>query len=408
MLRAPRARARALLGLLLVVLLLAACEPPFPGDDPFYQPPAPLPAGNPGDLIRSRPATFSMDPIDQAAVPGVTSWQILYRSTDALGAPMAVSGMLMVPTAPWLGLGPRPLVTYGVGTRGVGDDCAPSYTLTQGADYEMLFVKSLLDQGWAVVVTDYQGLGTPGIHTYMVGPAQGRAVLDAARAAQRLPGSGLSTNSPVGIMGYSQGGSSAAWAAQLAGSYAPELKIKGTVAGGVPGDLSATADFLDGSPFVSLALMAALGLDGAYPELDLDSYLNARGQELMADAQDLCLVAVDGIGTLITSAFTHIDDYVTTNPLDTPAWQARLAGTKLGGTKPSAPVFQYHGAIDEMVPFPQAAELRRTWCNKGANVTWSVLPGEHVLGMVEGIPLGVTWMGARFAGLPTFGNCLLP
>lgn len=408
MLRAPRARARALLGLLLVVLLLAACEPPFPGDDPFYQPPASLPAGNPGDLIRSRPATFSMDPIDQAAVPGVTSWQILYRSTDALGAPMAVSGMLMVPTAPWLGLGPRPLVTYGVGTRGVGDDCAPSYTLTQGADYEMLFVKSLLDQGWAVVVTDYQGLGTPGIHTYMVGPAQGRAVLDAARAAQRLPGSGLSANSPVGIMGYSQGGSSAAWAAQLAGSYAPELKIKGTVAGGVPGDLGATAEFLDGSPFVSLALMAALGLDGAYPELDLDGYLNARGQALMADAQDLCLVAVDGIGTLITSAFTRIDDYVTTNPLDTPAWQARLAGTKLGGTKPSAPVFQYHGAIDEMVPFPQAAELRRTWCNKGANVTWSVLPGEHVLGMVEGIPLGVTWMGARFAGLPTFGNCLLP
>ena len=84
---------------------------------------------------------------------GVTSRQILYRSTDALGQPMAVTGTVLVPTAPWTGSGPRPLVAYAVGTRGVGDDCAPSYTLSQGADYEGFFVKSLLDQGWAVAVS---------------------------------------------------------------------------------------------------------------------------------------------------------------------------------------------------------------------------------------------------------------
>lgn len=408
-LTARRPRARSLVGLLAVVLLLlTACDPPFPSDDPFYTPPSPLPAGTPGAVVSSRPATFSLDPVGHAPVPGVTSTQILYRSTDALGAPVAVSGTVLVPTAPWSGGGTRPLVTYAVGTRGVGDDCAPSYTLTQGADYEGLFIKSLLDQGWAVVVSDYQGLGTPGIHTYMVGPAQGRAVLDAARAAQRLPGTGLSSSSPVGIMGYSQGGSGAGWAAQLAGTYAPELKVKGTVAGGVPGDLGATAEFLDGSPFVALALLASLGLDSAYPELDLESYLNARGQELVQTSQDLCLVDVDGFATLIDTAFSRIDDYVTTSPLDTAPWQARLAGTKLGGTKPSAPVFQFHGAVDEIVPFGQAADLRRTWCNKGATVTWTVLPAEHLTGLVEGAPLGVTWLSARFAGLPTFGNCLLP
>lgn len=412
MLRAVARSRRTPLGALVVLLLtvaLAACDPPFPADDSFYRPPSPLPAGRPGDVISSRSKTFTLDPIGKAPVAGVTSKQVMYRSTDALGQPMAVTGTVLVPTAPWRGTGSRPLVSYAVGTRGVGDDCAPSYTLTQGADYEGLFIKSLLDQGWAVAVTDYQGLGTPGLHTYMVGPAQGRAVLDMARAAQRLPGTGLSASTPVGLMGYSQGGGAAGWAAEIARSYAPDLNIKGSAIGGVPGDLTATAEFLDGSPFVAFALMAALGLDAAYPELNLENYLNDRGRELVARSQGLCLVSVDGFGTLINVAFTSLDDYVTTNPLGTPPWQARLAETKLGKAAPSAPVFQYHALADEIVPLPQAADLRRTWCTKGANVTWSILPlAEHALGIVEGPPLAIPWLAARFAGLPTFGNCLLP
>jgi Secretory lipase len=413
MLRAParprRAPWRAVVALAAVAaIVLTACDPPFPSEDGFYQPPSPLPSGRPGDVISSRVSRFTLDPFAKAPVAGVTSRQVLYRSTDALGQPMAVSGTVLVPDAPWTGTGSRPLVSYAVGTRGVGDDCAPSYTLSQGADYEGSFVKALLDQGWAVAVSDYQGLGTPGLHTYMVGPSQGHAVLDMARAAQRLAGTGLSAATPVGLMGYSQGGGGAGWAAELAGSYAPELQVKGSAIGGVPGDLNATAQFLDGSPFVAFALMAALGLDAAYPELDLESYLNPRGQELVAASQDLCLVSVDGFGTLIDVAFTHIDDYVTTNPLDTPAWQARLDQNLLGRVRPSAPVFQYHALVDEIVPLGQAAALRRTWCNRGANVTWTTLPGEHALGLVEGQAPAVSFMSARFAGTPVFGNCLFP
>ena len=407
--RTRRAPARLLLPVVAAALvLLTACDPPFPSDDAFYEPPSPLPAGTPGSVISSRPSRFTLDPINKTPVADVSSTQVLYRSVDALGAPMAVTGTVLVPTTPWIGPGSRPLVSYAVGTRGVGDDCAPSYTLSQGADYEGLFIKAAVDQGWAVAISDYQGLGTPGLHTYMVGPAQGHAVLDMARAAQRLPGTGLSSATPVGLMGYSQGGGAAGWAAELAGTYAPELKVKGSALGGVPGDLTATAEFLDGSLAVAFALMAAIGLDAAYPELNLESYLNPRGQELIRTSQDLCLVDLDGFATLIDTAFTSIDDYVTTNPLDTPAWQARLNGTELGTAKPNAPVFQYHGVVDEIVPFPQAAELRRTWCNRGATVTWSVLPGEHVLGLVEGAPLAIPWLSARFAGIPTWGTCLLP
>jgi Secretory lipase len=242
----------------------------------------------------------------------------------------------------------------------------------------------------------------------MVGPAQGHAVLDMAGAAQRLPGTGLSPPTPVGLMGYSQGGGGAGWAAELAGSHAPELQVKGSAIGGVPGDLRATAEFLDGSAFVAFALLAALGLDAAYPELDLVSYLNPRGRQLVAIGQDLCLVSVDGFGMLIDVAFSRIDDYVTTNPLDTPAWQARLNETRLGRVQPPAPVFQYHALVDEIVPLGQAAALRRTWCNRGATVAWTVLPGEHALGLVEGQAPALTWVAARFAGIPAIGNCPAP
>ncbi|MEU5876778.1 lipase family protein [Spirillospora sp. NPDC047279] len=377
-----------------------------PSQDPFYTPPSPLPAGKPGDVIRSRPSVFTVDPFGKTPFDGVKSWQVLFLSESAKGTPIAVAGTVLVPTKAWTGTGERPLVSYAVGTRGLGDACAPSYTLTQGLDYEELFIADALSRGWAVAVNDMEGLGTPGQHTYEVGGSQGRAVLDMARAAQRLPDAGLGDGSPVGIMGYSQGGTSAGWAAELASSYAPELQVKGTVAGGVPADLRAVAEGLDGSLFIALMFMAAVGFDAAYPELDLDRYLNDRGRELLAKAKDVCLVSVDGVSTFIDTAFKKISDYTTGNPLETAEWRAKLDANKLGSTAPSAPVFQPHATFDQIIPLKQADDLHRAWCAKGANVTWKTyLFAEHALGLVLSEPDSMAFLTDRFAGKPVTGNC---
>lgn len=393
------------LALAAAIALLAACDP-TPDKDAFYTAAVDL-SGPPGTVIRERASTFTLDPVNHTPRPGVTARQLVYRTTGARGQAIAVSGTLLVPTTPWL-LGNRPLVVYAPGTRGLGDECAPSYTLSQGTDYEGLFISALLDQGWAVAVTDYEGLGMPGQHTYVVGQSEGRAMLDLARAALSTRAGGLRSNSPVGIVGYSQGGGAAGWAAQLEATYAPELNVRGTVAGGIPSDLARVGEFLEGSPFAAFALMASIGFDAAYPELDLESFLNEEGQALLADAGDTCLVSVDGIATLLETALSSRHDYTHTDPLADPAWQARFAENRLGGVRPAAPVLQYHGIVDEIVEYDQAADLRRAWCNRGANVTWSVLPGEHLLAMVEGFPLVIPWLQARFAGLPTLGNCWLP
>lgn len=389
-------------------LTLTACQDPTPSHDAFYSDPVTLGSTTPGQVIRSRTSKFTLDPVAQTPVIGTKSWQIVYRSNSALGAPNAVSGTVIVPTAPWLGLGSRPLVAVAVGTRGLGDHCAPSYTLSQGTDYEGAFIAGLVANGFAVAVTDYEGLGRPGNHTYVVGQSEGRALLDVARAAQRLPGTGLNSRTPVGLMGYSQGGGAAAWGGELAATYAPELNIKGVVAGGVPADLAEVAKFEDGGPVAGFMLMAAMGLDTAYPELKLSNYLNTRGQKLISESGQTCLVTANGVKTIFSTAFTKRSDYTTSDPMVTPAWQARLTQNKLGSTAPKAPVYQFHGLLDEMVPYGQAAKLRRSWCDKGANVYWSTTMSEHVGTMINDYAGGVTWLQSRFNGLPAISNCILP
>ncbi|RSO18761.1 lipase, partial [Streptomyces sp. WAC 06725] len=330
------------------------------------------------------------------------AWHMEYRSTSAQGTPNVVSGTVIVPDDGRTG--PRPLVTYAVGTVGLADMCAPSAGFPKGTTVEANLIQQLTARGWAVAVTDYEGLGTPGDHTYTVGRAEGQAVLDAARAAQRLPGAvqaGVTADSPVGIMGYSQGGQASGWAAELHGTYAPELKVKGTATGGVPADLLKVADFNNGNVGAGLILMAAVGQDAAFPELDLAKYLNAKGRHYVDFMKNNC-VAIDGIA----GAFKKISDVTVRNPLYEADWQRRLRESDLGTRRPDAPVFLYHGTLDELIPYSVGRQLRADWCARGADVRWSTIPpGEHVIGAVAGAVPAANWLADRFAGKATNGNC---
>ena len=177
-----------------IVFAVSACNGPPPSTEAFYALPSSI-SGASGNIIRSRPSVFTTDAVAQTPAAGVKSTQVLYNSKNANGLPIAVSGTVLVPTAPWSGAGSRPLITFAPGTRGLGQDCAPSYTLSQGTDYESSSISAALAKGYAVGVTDYPGMGTPGPHTYMVGQSLGHSVLDMALAAQRLTGSGLSASS---------------------------------------------------------------------------------------------------------------------------------------------------------------------------------------------------------------------
>ncbi|WP_411128753.1 lipase family protein [Streptomyces sp. x-19] len=356
-------------------------------------------ADRPGDVVTSTPTAFHPLPGQPTRT---RSWHLTYRSTSAKGTPNTVSGTVIVPDDGRTG--PRPLVTYAVGTVGLADSCAPSAGFPTGTTMEANLIQQLTARGWAVAVTDYEGLGTPGEHTYTVGRAEGQAVLDAARAAERLPeaaAAGVTADSPVGIMGYSQGGQASSWAAELHRSYAPELRVKGTATGGVPADLREVAAANDGGIGAGLILMAAIGQNAAFPELHLDTYLNDRGRRAVAFLRDHC-VAIDVAAEL----FRKVSDVTVTNPLERPDWQARLRESTLGTRTPDAPVYLYHGTADELIPYAVGARLRAEWCARGARVRWTSIPlGEHVLGAIVGAAPAADWLADRFAGRPAPDNC---
>lgn len=370
----------------------------------FYQAPSSFPAKN-GDLIRQQPSSFFLDPLKLVS-SGANVTRVMYKSTNNQGQPIGVTGTVLMPQGRWIGIGARPLVTVAPGTQGQGDSCAPSKLLALGQEYEGILVKGLLARGYAVAITDYEGLGTEGVHTYLARQSQGSAVLDMARAALNLNIPGLSASTRVAITGYSQGGGAAASAAEMAASYAPELKLIGTYAGAVPADLQAVASNIDGGLYTGFLLYAVNGLAAA-EGFNIADYANPKGLSTLAKTAQECIfttlpsAAFLKTGTLTTSG-QKLSQLTTSGPL-----KSVLDKQKLGVVgKPSAPVMVGQSLLDDVIPAAQAKEFAKRWCAKGSTVEWTnTLVPTHVGGYAALLPKMFGFLEGRVAGLRATNNC---
>jgi len=363
-----------------------------PSGDAFYTPPIPAPAGEPGDILRWRPAT------SRSNRGKADMWEVMYLSTNAVGRRDAVTGSVLVPKG--IDGSRAPIVGFAVGTQGPAFKCVPSKGLEQGSLSNDSIADSLAS-GYAVAITDYEGYSQVTTPTYMTGQSMGPAVIDVVRAAQRLPAAHLSRTAKVIFQGYSQGGGASFWAAEKQPAYAPELNLVGAVGGGVPADLSAVAANLEGKVGYGFQTFAAIGLDAAYPELNFDSYLSKYGRTQVAKLKaDACITDL-----LVRGAFKKTADYTTSNPMQTTQWRQRLAENKLGSSPPKVPLLQYHGAVDTIVPFGQADALHRTYCAAGVRVQFNRILADHAVGTVTGNNAAHEWIVNRFNGTPAPGNC---
>lgn len=371
-------------------------------DASFYTAPFPVPEGNHGELISYRPAQANLG----AGAPAAIAWNVLYQSQDSLGLPTAVSGTVFVPQAAWKGEGPRPVLMYAVGTHGLARGCAPSRQFEQGTDYEAANIVAALKAGHTVLVTDYEGYVEGSVPTYISGASQGHAVLDIFKAATGIPSAGISPDAPVTIWGYSQGGQSAAWAGQLHASYAPEIKLKGVAAGGIPSDLSQVSPYLDGSTGFNFLGMAIYGLSTQYPqEMPVDLILTEAGIEALGPLREECLFK-----TLFTFQNKKISEYTLRNRdinslINFAPVKRVLAAQLLGKTKMSVPLYQFHGQADQFIPLAQTIELKQRYCAMGSDVTFDLYPSEHVVTLFQAAPTVLSWLGDRLAGKPTASTC---
>jgi len=363
---------------------------PTPDADAFYSAPADLAGYRPGDIVRSRQ-------MPDAAYPGATAWQLLFRSTDSGDAPIAAVTTVLVPAG---GGNDRPLLSYQPFVNALGTRCAPSHSLFDGSMREAPALNLLLAKGWALAVPDHLGPTS----AYGAAKLGGRITLDGIRAAKRFEPAGLA-DSPVGMAGYSGGGMATGFAAALAPDYAPELPIVGVAQGGVPMNIGKLAQDVgnEPSPLFGLGFAAAMGLEREYPgELSMDRVLNPAGAALRSEIANACTDEIirAGADRSFGDVFTVAMD---ADPITIRVLHENSLESYAGA--PSAPVYQWHGGADQVDP-ALVREVSARYCAAGTPMLLDVIPGaDHASAMAQGIPRAFDYLADRFAGIPAPTTC---
>lgn len=325
-------------------------------------------------------------------------WQIAFRSTNSTGHPILAVTTVLLPR----GVANPPLVSYQAIVNSLGTKCAPSRSLFNLELQESPGLYLGLQRGWAVSVPDH--LGPTG--AYGAAKLGGMITLDSVRAVQRVAELGLS-HSPVALAGYSGGGMASAWAAALAPSYAPELKLDAVVAGGIPADLEQMAQGLGFNPHpgFGLAFAAAIGLEREYPEqLPISSQLNATGLWLREWMSNECRRFL-----LFHGAFRSAGQLAASTSLmaSSGAHQVlRDNSLRYFDGVPTAPLYLWHGTLDGLTPFDSVAETAHRYCAAGARLTFVPYEiSEHMTTAVVGFPDAYEYVAARFRGEPAPTRC---
>jgi pimeloyl-ACP methyl ester carboxylesterase len=383
---------RALLALVLALAVFAAPASADVRKGPrgakFYTPPKHL-HGKHGGLIWARKQTGS------DALKGARNTLLLYNSEGLDGKLTAVSGSLAVPK----GKAPKggwPLITYAHGTTGSADQCAPTrgYDADDLTSYAYPLLRRWINAGYAVVRTDYDGLGTPGVHQYLVGTSEARSVLDAARAA-RAVSPGLSKR--FVIAGHSQGGHAALFAAAAAPKYVRDLRLRGTVAFAPASHLEQQFDQARsvGAPGAGLGAIIALGLRGVDTvdsHLGIPSLLTPRAAALYDQTRTRCydaLAATDSFGG------------VPLNEIVQPGANLQPALTVVGESDPEhlrmrTPVRIEQGSADGTVFAAITNSLVDEYKTNGVNVVYKVYDGISHGGIVNAAAGDATkWIRGR-------------
>lgn len=352
----------------------------------FYSLPDAVPPGEPGRVVR----------LQALEVPqGIRGWRVLYHSRAVDGRDIVVSGLVFAPDAPYApaeGAGTRPVIAWAHGSVGLGDKCAPSKYPEALIGQPVL--RELLARGYVVAATDYEGLGTPGPHPWLVGQSEGRSVLDIVRAAARIPEAAAGERFIA--LGASQGGGAALFAGELAGEYAKELKLLGVVAAAPAAELELLALIPDGnlvgaSGFV---VMGAFGFYAAYPNLPLEEILESNVISDRQGIESLCQGEIERRFRGVS-----LERILMQSPGAVSEWAAAVAQNSPGKRPTPAPVLLVHGDRDQVVPVEVSRLLLGRLCGLGVEAETRVYAGIGHLGIMDASGADVLkWITDRISG----------
>jgi alpha-beta hydrolase superfamily lysophospholipase len=371
----------------------ATMDPP-----PFYHQAA-VPGAAPGTLI-------SAEPYPTDGLRGAAAYRVLYNSKTIDGSIIPVSGVIYVPIAP-APPGGRNTIAWAHPTTGIAPACAPSLdaggiggtTLAQSIPGLQDFITA----GDVVAATDYQGMGVPGIHPYLIGKSEGQNILDSVRAAERLPGADV--NGKFVVWGHSQGAQAALFAGQLAASYAPELHLAGIAAAAPPTDMQGELT----EPFRSDAgrLLAAYiyySWSVTY-HVPITTVVYPQTVPVIHRAVTEC---INSIGPALHAILTARDlrPFWNHPPAETPPWPTLFAENSPGNAPAGAPLLILQGTKDPTVEPHWTDSFVARACARQDIVEFRKLQGvAHLAAAYKSLPIVEPWIAARFSNANPPDNC---
>ncbi|OZF36029.1 lipase [Rhodococcus sp. 14-2496-1d] len=385
-----------------VVLPPNAPTAPVTAEAPASEPPPPSNVGGtaPGSLISAEPIEDIATDITEL---GATATRVVYRSTSGVtGSPTEVSGTVIVPagTAPD---GGWPIVSFGHGTTGVLNACGPSlYANLLG---NAPIVAALALNGFAVAMTDYQGLGMDGdYHPYLDSKTFGYNMIDAVRAARNFMPT-LSTR--WAAYGVSLGGM-AAWAASdRNGEYGGGLELVGTAAMVPVSDMSGLADAAANETLTRaqypLLMYALHSLAISHPEMNLDDYRSGFAKERWDDLLE-CVppgsLDVPELQTQLEPA-----DLKPVSAEATDRLRGYLSDMALPQQGSTTPLLVMYGSEDDLILEPWTEKALQRACDSGDLVEYELHQGEGHgnLDSSRSLP----WVKGMFAGQRPVNTCEL-
>ena len=360
----------------------------------------------PGHLIHREPL--------ETAIGGARAWRVRYRSADMAGREHETTGIVVAPADAGAD---RPLVTWCHGTTGLGDAACPSaqpdpareLTLyldpssAQQIDYGVPGLQAMIDAGWVVCATDYQGLGSPGVHQYTVNRTNARDAVFIAHAARHLD-AGAGTR--LAAIGWSQGGSAAAAVPELDAADFGDLDLRGAVlySPAVPsialampsGDSAGLAD--PSTPPNAHLLMILMGFAAAFDDLALDDLLTPHGVELLEAAWDV--QPVHHLDDVIRRTFRLKGPLVRSDPRNFDAWRRAIGAASAGAVRPCCPLLMCVDAFGGglVVPVPwQDGYLRQVEALGGAIERLDFPDDDHFSLPGSATPQALAWLADRLA-----------
>lgn len=373
-----------------------------PAGEAFYTPPTPLPHAEHGAVIWTGVPTMT------AALPSAArNILVLYQSIDLNGGPIAVSGTLAIPP----GAPPSdgwPLITWTHGTTGIGPACAPSKDQPAGSEHPYLEpIRAMLDQyvkqGYAIAFSDFQGLGTPGLHPFLQGEAEARGALDIIRAARQI-------DPQIGrryvVMGHSQGGQADLFTASFGRSYVPELTLLGNVAFAPASNLTGRFESMTKASEPSLAVTYLIyvlqSFASNHPEIGLKLILTPEALSHLPQTRQECVSKTLSEGYWARAI--PKDQFLP--GADLSAVLKLADANDPGVVRIPVPTLVMQGMVDVTVDPADTDLLVRKLCNKGMEVAYRVVQGaDHETVVKEGNREAQAWVQARFAGAPATSNC---